>query len=203
MKKAAIIHGTKGSPDGNWFRSVAAELEADGFKTCIPQFPTPEGQSLEAWLEHFKSKVGDLDQNSLVIGHSIGAVFALRLLERLKAPIHTAVFVAGFTGPLGLPDYDPLNATFVAGSFNWSRIRTNAGNLICLNGDKDPYVPFEQGKEIADSLGAENLVIEGGGHLNGEFGFISFPRLLEELTKVGALGKGRDSSSGHVSTPLV
>lgn len=187
MKKAAIVHGTKGSPEGNWFRSVATKLESDGYQTYVPQFPTPEGQTLDTWLRHFESQVGELDQHSLLIGHSVGAVFALRLLERLKTPIGTAVFVAGFTRSLGLPEYDALNSTFVTGPFNWNQIRANSVNLICLNGDKDPYVPFEQGKEIADSLLVKNLVIEGGGHLNAEFGFTSFPRLLEELTKVGFL----------------
>ena len=185
MKKAAIIHGTKGSPDGNWFRSIAIDLEAKGFRVYIPQFPTPEGQELENWLRHFESQVGELDQHSLLIGHSVGAVFLLRLLERLKTPIDTVVLVAGFTGSLGLPEYDELNATFVDGSFDWSRIRASVKNVICLNGDNDPYVPFHQGKEIADSLGAENLIVKGGGHLNAEFGYTVFPELLRELTKVG------------------
>jgi predicted alpha/beta hydrolase family esterase len=187
MKKAAIIHGTKGSPEGNWFQSVAGELEAGGFRTFIPQFPTPEGQTLTNWLRHFGAEVGQLDAQSLLIGHSVGAVFALRLLETLKTPISTVVLVSGFTGALGLPDYDALNASFVAGSFDWAHIRAHAENVICLNGDNDPYVPFEQGQEIADSLGVENCIVENGGHLNAEFGFTSFPRLLEELRKAGGL----------------
>lgn len=186
MRKAAIIHGTKGSPEGNWFQSVGAELEGRGFQTLIPQFPTPAGQTLENWLRHFKTQVGELDSHSLVIGHSVGAVFALRLLERLHAPIGTVVLVAGFTGQLGLPEYDELNSTFVAGPFDWNTIRENATNFICINGDQDPYVPYDQGEKIAESLGVKNIVIEGGGHLNSEFGFTTFPQLLEELTNAGA-----------------
>lgn len=185
MKKAVVIHGTMGSPMGNWFPSVATSLRGAGFQTFVPQFPTPSGQTLENWLRHFQAEVGELNQDSLLIGHSVGAVFVLRLLERLKTPIDTAVLVSGFTGVLGLPEYDALNATFVAGAFDWRQIQSNAKNVICLCGDKDPYVPFEQGMEIADALGVENLVVNDGGHLNAEFGFDSFPRLLEELERTG------------------
>lgn len=189
MKKAAIIHGTKGSPEGNWFRWLASELESIGYRTYIPQFPTPEGQSLENWFEHFETVVGELDQHSILIGHSVGAVFALRLLERLNSPIGAAILVSGFTGTLGLPEYDALNATFIAGPFGWDRIRKNAAHIICLSGSDDPYVPIEQGKDIADSLGVNHLVIKGGGHLNAESGFTKFPRLFEEIANVGAQNK--------------
>jgi len=185
MKKAVIIHGTKGSPEGNWFQAVAAELDAQGFHTFVPQFPTPEGQNLDNWLATFESEIGELDQHSILIGHSVGAVFVLRLLEMIQIPVHTAVFVAGFTGRLGLPEFDALNATFVSTQFDWEKIGSNASHFICLSGSNDPYVPFEQGKQIANSLGVPHLVIDGGGHLNSESGYRSFPRLLEELSSVG------------------
>jgi uncharacterized protein len=193
MPKAVIIHGTKGSPDGNWFKWLAAELESRGFRTIVPRFPTPEGQSLDSWLKRFASIAGELDENSLVIGHSVGAVFVLRLLERLAKPLRAAVLAAGFTGALGLPEYDALNATFVEEPFNWEKIRANAKDILCLSGQGDPYVPFEQGKEIADKLQVRHVVIPKGGHLNAEFGLTSFPRLMQELEK--ALSKDHHHES--------
>lgn len=189
MKKAAIIHGAKGSPNSNWFNAISPELKSDGFEVFIPQFPTPQGQTLENWLNHFHSQVGKMDQDSLLIGHSVGAVFVLRLLEKLESPISTAVLVSGFTGTLGLPEYDNLNESFISEPFNWNQIRRNAKHFICFNGENDPYVPFEQGQAIADSLGVKNHVIKDGGHLNSEFGFSTFPQLLSELTKVELLKK--------------
>lgn len=189
MKKAAIIHGTKSSPQGNWFQDVASQLAKHDFQSFVPQFPTPDGQSLDNWFAYFGAIVGELDSESIIIGHSVGAVFALRLLERLDAPIAAVVLVAGFTGELGLPEYDKLNSSFVAGAFDWKKIRSNAAQFICMSGDNDPYVPFQQGKEIADSLGVDHLVIESGGHLNAEFGYTKFPQLIDLLTKVGVFGQ--------------
>jgi uncharacterized protein len=189
MTKAAIIHGTKGSPAGNWFPWLAAELESRGIETLVPSLPTPDGQNLNSWLQAFDAQVGTLPSESLLIGHSVGAVFALRLLERVKNPVGTAVIVAGFTGKLGLPEYDALNSSFVFGAFNWPVIRRNSKRIICLAGDNDPYVPTEQGKEIAEGLGAKLIVIPGGGHLNAEFGYTNFPRLLDELDGLGVFAE--------------
>lgn len=194
MPKAAIVHGTKGSPDGNWFRWLAAELVQNGYDTYLPQFPTPDGQTLSNWLKHFDAKVGELDGSSLLIGHSVGAVFVLRLLERLRQPIFGAVLVAGFTGSLGLPEYDALNSTFVTNFFNWRTIRNNAGNILCFDGDRDPYVPANQGQEIVQNLGVRQIIIKNGGHLNAEFGFTSFPAIMEELVRIGACSNTQGKS---------
>lgn len=50
FSNAFIFHGTAGSPDGNWFPWAKRELEAVGIPTTVPRFPTPEGESLKAWL---------------------------------------------------------------------------------------------------------------------------------------------------------
>lgn len=74
-----------------------------------------------------------------------------------------------------------LNSTFIEAPFNWDKIRSNTGKALCLSGDNDPYVPVEQGRLLAERLGVPNRVILGGGHLNAESGYLTFPELLEAL----------------------
>jgi predicted alpha/beta hydrolase family esterase len=176
-----IIHGTKGSPSGNWFPWLAAELGAKNAEVVIPEMPTPQGQSLESWFAAFYRQAGTIDSETCIIGHSLGAVFLLRYLERCLNPIGCAVFVAGFIGLLGKYEYDRLNASFIACPFDWGTIRINSGRILCIAGDNDPYVPLAQPTELADKLGANLQVVRGGGHLNSESGYESFPSLLEQL----------------------
>ncbi len=36
MKTAIILHGTLGSPDGNWFQWLKEQLEEKGFMVWLP-----------------------------------------------------------------------------------------------------------------------------------------------------------------------
>lgn len=189
MAKGALIHGTKGSPQGNWLPWLAVELKNAGCEVVVPCMPTPANQSLDSWMAAFDRQVGRLESKSLLVGHSVGAVFVLRLLERLRSPIAAAVLVSGFTGALGLPEYDALNSTFTAGTFNWPALREKAGRFICFAGDNDPYVPLAQSREIAAGLGVELAIVNGGGHLNAESGYTAFPLLLQELKESGVLAE--------------
>lgn len=181
MAKAAIIHGTGGSPSGNWFPWLAAELQTRGYEAITPKMPTPAGQSLAGWLEAFAEQVGTIDDSTLLIGHSIGAVFLARLLERASVPVRSCVFVCPFTGELGLPEFDLLNATFVRGGFDWPTIRANGGEMSVICGDDDPYVPMVQPLEFAQGLGVTPIIVPGGKHLNAAAGMTSLPRVLECL----------------------
>jgi predicted alpha/beta hydrolase family esterase len=181
MKTYVIIHGTKGSPDGNWFPWLARELEQQGHRAMVPRMPTPEGQSLEGWLSTFAQQVAPIDANTTLIGHSLGATFLLRLLERLDRRACQSVFVAGPIGMIGIPEFDALNATFIEGPFDWATIRRNAGRILCFSGEGDPYVPAAQTEQLSEGLGVPNYIIPKGRHLNSESGHTSFTALLESL----------------------
>ena len=88
-----------GSPSGNWFPWLAGELRSLGHEVVVPEYPTPNNQSLESWLEVFDQDFGleNLNEDSILIGHSLGATFILKLLERAKQPIAACYLVAGFT----------------------------------------------------------------------------------------------------------
>ena len=181
MKNAVIIHGTKGNPESNWFPWLQKELIALGYSVNVPEMPTPIGQSLINWKDTFKDKVGGFNSDTVLIGHSVGAVFIMRLLEEIDCVISTTILVSPFTGELGIGDYDLLNSSFVKDDFNYAKIKKNGGRLFLLCGDNDPYVPLEQPKNISSGLGVEPIIISGGGHLNSESGYNFFPELLKFL----------------------
>ena len=116
-----------------------------------------------------------------MVGHSLGAGFVLSLLEKAPVPIRASFLIAGFLGALGLPDYDCINQSFVGKDFDWELIKHNGGTITVVAGDNDPYVPVAKGQELASLLSVSLDVVPGGGHLNAEFGFTSFPLLLEKM----------------------
>ena len=178
-----IIHGTGGSPQGNWFPWISSELKKLGQEVAVPQFPLDQQQNLSNWFKAFEATVGQLTSGHVLVGHSIGAAFVLRLLERASVKVAGAVLVAPFARQLDNPDFDPFNATFVEPAFDWTKIRKAADKFIVYSGDNDPYVPTSVGAEVARELGCECNLIEGGGHLNASSGYLSFERLLGDLRK--------------------
>ena len=90
MTNVFIIHGAYGHPNENWFPWLKSELEKLGCKVFVPKFPTPENQSLENWLKVFKDYKQYLNENSIVVGHSLGPAFLLNILENLDKPIKAA-----------------------------------------------------------------------------------------------------------------
>ena len=190
--RVIVLHGAHGGPETNWFPWLHAALNAEGIEVLRPRFPTPQGQSLAAWLETYDAAVRPLPPApTILVGHSLGAALALRLVERAAEPCAGLFLAAGFVGALGLPEYDTINESFFAGLFDWAGIRERKGSACrCWAGDDDPYVPLSRSQDVADRLKAPLEIVPGGGHLNSETGFDTFPQLRDAILAAGAGGGG-------------
>lgn len=179
MKTAFIIHGIGGTPQENWFPWVKSQLEQIGYKVFIPQFPTPEGQNLEKWLKTFKDYEQYCGDESIIIGHSLGAPFALNLIEKHK--FKAAFSVAGFAGLTG-NIFEEGMKTFTLHNFDWEKINENCQKFYIFNSDNDPYVKPEKGQELNEKLqNSELITIQGAGHFNETAGYTTFPLLLTKI----------------------
>ena len=181
MVNVFIIHGTEGSPEGNWFPWLKTELEKLGCKVFVPKFPTPENQSLSTWLKTFEEYKHFVDENTIFVGHRLGPAFILSVIESLKKPVKAAFLVAGFLGLIGNEYYDSLIKSFTTRKFDWSKIRKNCRSFYTISSDNDPYVSLEKGRELAKNIGAEIIMVKNGGHLNKESGYTKFTLLLEKI----------------------
>ena len=181
MTNIIIVHGTGGNPNSNWFTWLKSELEKLDCIVFVPKFPTPKNQSLENWLNVFKEYEQYLDENSIVVGHSLGPAFLLSVLENLNRPIKAAFFVAGFTGFLDNHDFDELNESFVTKNFNWAKIKSNCKKFYVISSDNDPYVPLEKGKSLAENLATKLIVLKNAGHINEEVGYTEFIFLFDTI----------------------
>ncbi len=88
--------------------------------------PDPYGAKEDVWLPFILNELGASDPNTVVVGHSSGAVAALRLLEhhRLKG----AVIVAGYHTDLG--DANEAASGYFSRPWEWEKIQENAGWLV-------------------------------------------------------------------------
>ncbi len=99
-QKALLIHGFSGGPDKRWFPWMKEQLEAQGYEVLIPGMSMEGTPTVEAWMKVLAPVVEQLDEDDVIVGHSIGARAALQVLEQTKKKIGQLVLVAPAVGPL-------------------------------------------------------------------------------------------------------
>jgi predicted alpha/beta hydrolase family esterase len=179
-KDVIILHGTMGSPIGNWFPWLKDQLDGD-YNVYVPEFPTPDNQSKDNWCATLRDQAPIFGKNTILIGHSIGATLLMHILEGMSEPVYKSVFVCPVLDEIGNEEYDALNKTFIEKmpDYDWLTMSNNMGDCTIFMGDNDPYVPSWHAECLQDQIGGELIVVPNGGHLNAESGYTEFGALLE------------------------
>jgi predicted alpha/beta hydrolase family esterase len=182
MKNALILHGTKASHESNWFSWLHNELEKKEYQVWTPDLPQSEVPNIDRYNEFiFANKNFTFTDQTILIGHSSGAVAILGLLQALPEGIvvDTCYLVSAFTDDLG---WDSLKELFLT-PFDFEKIKSHAKRFVFLHSDNDPYCPVERhGQLLANKLDGELLIREGQKHFSiGTAGeqYRQFPFLLK------------------------
>jgi len=181
MRTAIILHGTLGSPDGNWFQWLKKELEERGMIVWLPQLPHAEQPSLREWWRFVKEQCPfPINEETLIVGHSSGAILALVMAENNMEKIGAIADVSVFHD--NSLRWQPNDRLFDV-QFDWPVIRQGVNKLLFIHSDNDPYVPLNQAEYVAANAGGEMIVIPGQGHFNLERSeeYKRFPKLLKIL----------------------
>lgn len=195
MKNAIILHGTGGSPEGNWFRWLEAELRQKGLGVWLPQLPHAELPSLLEWLDFVRRDFPfDIDEGTLVVGHSSGATLALLLAaeshHRPCGVVAVSPFIPISTSPYTATSWEKNARLFDAeldleGTLRRLGGQNNTSAVTIVHSDDDPYIPLGVAERIANLCGGELVVIPGQGHFNLEKGpeYAAFPALMHIVDK--------------------
>lgn len=202
-----IFHGSYGLADNHWFPDIKKNLESHGQQVYTPQFPvenwdevtklgpnqTLVNQSLTSWFKVFdrlNAKISTKDKLCF-IGHSLGSLFILHLVNKYNIRLDSAIFVAPFLRKLNQSwQIDKVNETFYKTNFNFNKLRRHISLSYVIHSDNDPYVDREYSEEFAERLDSKLILIHQGGHLNSESGWLEFP-LLFDLCKERLLNRSK------------
>jgi hypothetical protein len=181
MKNALILHGTWGNPEENWFRWLETELTKKGYKVWVPDLPEADKPDIPRYNKFIFDK-WQFDSDSILIGHSSGAVAILGLLQELSdnVMVDKAILVAGFKDDLGIKAVKKMFEY----QFDWDKIKRHSKKFIFIHSDNDPHVPKEHGEFLQEKLDGELVVLPGQGHFSvstaGEK-YKQFPELLKYI----------------------
>jgi predicted alpha/beta hydrolase family esterase len=169
--KAILIHGNGGCTAGDiWLPWLERELTALGLVVTNQTFPDNIKARAKVWLPHLEAL--GADEHTILIGHSSGAVAAMRYAEthRLLGSILVGVC------------YTDLGDRFEAASgyfdapWQWPRIRDHQQWIAIYNSTDDPHIPIAEPRFVAAQLRCSYFEFTDRGHFVDQR---QFPEILD------------------------
>ena len=188
MKKVIVVHGWDGSPEEGWFSWLKEELRKRKMEVSVPAMPDPEYPKIQPWIDKLKLTAGNVDEETILVGHSIGCQAILRYLETLPegTRVNKVILVAPWTklNDETLSDEDTLEVAgpWITKEINWEQVRNKAMEFVAILSKTDPYVPLSEREIFMRELDAEIAVLDGPGHLGGEDGLEELPEIFNYLS---------------------
>lgn len=152
--KFVIVHGYKGRPDSPKWLWVKRELEALCHEVIVPKLPNPDTPSEEEQVRAVL-EAATFDENTVLVGHSLGATVAMKVLQKLDKPIARLVLIAAAIDP-AFPECPvrPFHKTF-SWDIEYDKLKRLAPSRLVLSDLKESKVRINYLKDLAHKLGAE------------------------------------------------
>ena len=169
--RAILIHGNGGCTAGDiWLPWLERELTALGLDVINQTFPDNIKARARYWLPHLESL--GTDEQTILIGHSSGAVAALRYAEthRLLGSILVGV------NHTDLGDRFEAASGFYEAPWQWPEIRAHQEWIAIYNSTDDPHIPIAEPRFIAAQLRCSYFEFTDRGHFVDER---QFPEIVD------------------------
>lgn len=186
-KRVYLIHGWGGRPEGGFRQWLKRDIEAHDFEVEVPAMPDTNHPRIESWLSHLQETINSPDQNTIIVGHSLGGNIALRYVEQIPegVVIDKLILVAPAINKINkLSDEEKaIFKRWQETPFDFDKIKRSAKEIIAYFSDDDRWIPLETGKIIKEKLGGKVIVIPGKGHFGDDDGVTEFVELRDEILK--------------------
>ena len=187
-KRLFIVHGWGFNPKMNWYPWLKSKFEKVGFKVFVPEMPNTPEPNIDAWVSHLKKVVGNLDENTYFIGHSIGCQTIIRFLEKEKydGKIGKVIFVAGWFNLDNLEgeEVKEIAVPWINTNINFNKVKEKIGHLTVFLSSNEPYGCLEENKKTFEKkLKAKVIILKDKGHFTEDDGVKEIQEALNEILK--------------------
>ena len=157
-----ILHGYTGSNKTNFIPWLKAELEQRGARVQAPQLPNTDNPTEVEQVQYVLDNVA-FDENTVLIGHSLGGLVAMRVLEKLPHKIHHLMLVAPavlrqfYQGSDDIDTKTGERKRFIdhfSYDFDFDKISSQAVHKTILQDNNDSKSRKPSMQYIADNIGA-------------------------------------------------
>ena len=157
--RAILLHGNGGCTAADtWLPFLERQLTALGLTVINQTFPDNVRARASIWLP-FLEELG-ADANTILIGHSSGAVAAMRYAETHR--LLGSVLVGVCYTDLG--DSGEAASGYYRDPWLWDRIRENQEWIAIYNSTDDPHIPIAEARHVARQLRCSYYEFNDRGH---------------------------------------
>ncbi len=177
-----MIHGWGGSSEDNWFPWLKKELEKKGVEISTFDMPDSEHPKIEQWVKYLEEKIKTVDEDTYLVGHSIGCQTILRFIEKLHKheKVGGCFFVAPWFNLVNLePEEMEIAHPWINNQIDFGRIIDHCNNFVALFSTDDPYVPLSNAEIFKEKLNVKIIIEKNRGHFTEE----NEPVILREILK--------------------
>lgn len=176
MKVIFIPGNGGGGPNDNWFPYLKEKFESLGIQVIASEFPDNIIARESSWIPFLKN-VLKADEQSILIGHSSGAIAAMRYAEKNK--ILGSVLVASYHTDLGMAN--EVESEYFNRPWDWEAIKRNQQWIVQFASLNDPWIPIQEARFVHEQLKSEYHESFHDGHFGGNVEKLDFPELLESV----------------------
>jgi predicted alpha/beta hydrolase family esterase len=150
-----FTHGVGVSPASAFIPTLRAALEKQGHQTHAPAYPNSADPDFDDWKSTFETdltKVWDGKTEIVLVGHSLGGYFTLRLLGESGDSAWTKLLKGVvLVAPTSMKR--PERRKFYSKDVNWEHIRMLSPKFVLLYSEGDTYVARMHQDLIIEKVG--------------------------------------------------
>jgi hypothetical protein len=146
------------------------KLEGLGHEVFVPEMPDTNTPKIAPWVGKLAETVGEVREDDVFIGHSIGTLTVLRYIESLpeRTFIKKIILVAPWHVLTLDESENPETAEpWIEEPMDWGKVKSRIGKTIAVFSKDDPWVPIKENLEFfKEKLDPTIIVKDGMGHFN-------------------------------------
>lgn len=163
-----------GSPNDNWFPYLAAEFEEMGLEVIAREFPDNILARESYWIPFIRDEL-KADENTILIGHSSGAIAAMRIAEQVK--LLGSVLVGTYYTDLGIEN-EKLGGYFDR-PWHFETIKQNQHWIGIFGSTDDPWISIDEPRYLHKKLDCDYFEYNDQGHFGGDYLKTTFPEIVD------------------------
>lgn len=169
--KVIFIHGNDSMRwSHHWAPELKEALSKFNVESIFETFPDSILARRKYWIPFLKDYL-KADKDTVLIGHSSGAVCAMRFAEESK--IYGSVLISPCYTDTG--DEMEKQSGWYDDPWQWEKIKKNQNFIGLFYSKDDPYIPQEEFMHIKEKLSPETFEFNDRGHFMTK----SFPELVK------------------------